>query len=108
MNKRKYTIKNNLKNQQLPFKDLISEVYDHSLESPKDHDTQFVTTLKNKFQFLVGNKPFIFQVSLLIFKIWILSLNAALLLSTDSCKDRISGLFKLESQNLSVMTEEEI
>lgn len=48
MNKRKYTIKNNLKNQQLPFKDLISEVYDHSLESPKDHDTQFVTNTEKQ------------------------------------------------------------
>lgn len=38
MDKRKHTIKAKKKNQQLTFKDLISEVSDHSLESPKFHD----------------------------------------------------------------------
>ena len=45
VDKRKYRIKAK-ENQQLTFKDLISEVYDHSVESPKDHDTHFVITLK--------------------------------------------------------------
>lgn len=82
------------KPRQLSLKDLIFEVFDHSLQSPEYHDISFIIILKKQTS-IPGRE----LLSLVIFKDLSLKSQCSFTALIDPCNEVITGLFfKLESQ----------